>query len=146
MVCWMTRGPANPMRALGSATMTCASIAKLAVTPPKVGSARMEMYGTRASARRPMAAAVLAICINERIPSCIRAPPDVVTSTSGIRSRRAPSAADTTFSPTTEPMLPPMNPKWNTPMTTWAPLIRPSPITMASFLPVLCWAAWRRSL
>ena len=38
MVCSITRGPANPMSAFGSAMMTSPSIAKLAVTPPVVGS------------------------------------------------------------------------------------------------------------
>jgi hypothetical protein len=39
----MTRGPAKPIRARGSARMTSPSIAKLAVTPPVVGSVRIEM-------------------------------------------------------------------------------------------------------
>ena len=43
MVCSMTRGPAKPMSALGSAMLRSPSIAKLAVTPPVVGSVRMEM-------------------------------------------------------------------------------------------------------
>ena len=43
MVCSMTRGPAKPMSALGSAMLTSPSIAKLAVTPPVVGSVRTEM-------------------------------------------------------------------------------------------------------
>ena len=38
MVCWMTRGPANEMSAPGSETMTSPRVAKLAVTPPVVGS------------------------------------------------------------------------------------------------------------
>ncbi len=42
MVCSMTRGPAKPMSALGSAMLTSPSIAKLAVTPPVVGSVRTE--------------------------------------------------------------------------------------------------------
>ena len=43
MVCSMTRGPANPISALGSAMFRSPSIAKLAVTPPVVGSVRIEM-------------------------------------------------------------------------------------------------------
>ena len=43
MVCWITRGPAKPMRAPGSARMMSPSEAKLAVTPPVVGSVRMEI-------------------------------------------------------------------------------------------------------
>ena len=37
-VCSMTRGPAKPMSALGSAMFTSPSMAKLAATPPVVGS------------------------------------------------------------------------------------------------------------
>ena len=37
MVCSMTRGPAKPMRALGSAMITSPSQAKEAATPPVVG-------------------------------------------------------------------------------------------------------------
>ena len=43
MVCSMTRGPAKPISAFGSATLTSPSIAKLAVTPPVVGSVSTEM-------------------------------------------------------------------------------------------------------
>ena len=43
MVSAITRGPAKPMSARGSARMTSPSIAKLAVTPPVVGSVRSEM-------------------------------------------------------------------------------------------------------
>ena len=38
MVSWITRRPAKPMSAPGSAAMISPSIAKLAVTPPVVGS------------------------------------------------------------------------------------------------------------
>ena len=75
----MTRGPAKPMSARGSARMTSPSMAKLAVTPPVVGSVRTEMYGSRASPSRASAAEVLAICISERMPSCMRAPPEAET-------------------------------------------------------------------
>ena len=37
-VCSITRGPAKPMRAFGSAMLTSPSIARLADTPPVVGS------------------------------------------------------------------------------------------------------------
>ncbi len=43
MVCSTTLGPANPMRLFGSAMMMSPSDAKLAVTPPKVGSHSMDM-------------------------------------------------------------------------------------------------------
>src|SRR6266540_1977028 len=60
----------------GSAMLMSPSIAYDAVTPPVVGSVRMEMYGSPAAARRESAAEILAICISERIPSCMRAPPE----------------------------------------------------------------------
>src|SRR5688572_17744299 len=43
MVCSMTRGPAKPINALGSAMFRSPSIAKLAVTPPVVGSVNTDM-------------------------------------------------------------------------------------------------------
>ena len=43
MVCSMTRGPANPISAFGSAMLRSPSIAYDAVTPPVVGSVRTEM-------------------------------------------------------------------------------------------------------
>ena len=52
----MTRGPAKPMSARGSARMTSPSIAKLAVTPPVVGSVSTEMNGNAASSKRARAA------------------------------------------------------------------------------------------
>ena len=67
------------MSARGSAMLRSPSIAYEAVTPPVVGSVRMEMNGRPASARRASAAEILAICISERMPSCIRAPPAAVT-------------------------------------------------------------------
>src|SRR3990170_2783474 len=76
IVSWMPRGPAKPRRAFGSARMTSPSIANEAVTPPVVGSASRTTYGTRSSARRPSAAQVLAICMRDSMPSCIRAPPE----------------------------------------------------------------------
>src|SRR5262249_37242245 len=43
VVCSITRGPAKPMSAPGSAIFKSPSIAKLAVTPPVVGSVKTEM-------------------------------------------------------------------------------------------------------
>ena len=45
---------------------------------------------------------------------------------------RPRSMARVIFSPTTEPMLPPMKPKSKTPMTTGSPSISPSPQRIAS--------------
>ena len=79
----MTRGPAKPISARGSAMFTSPSMAKLAVTPPVVGSVRTEMYGSRARSSRASAALILAICISDRAPSIIRAPPEQETMTTG---------------------------------------------------------------
>ena len=53
MVFWMTRAPANPIKALGSAMITSPSIAKLAATPPVVGCNNTEMYRMPAVRMRP---------------------------------------------------------------------------------------------
>ena len=79
------------------------------------------------------------------MPSCIRAPPDALTMISGTREARAYSAARVTFSPTTAPIEPPMNPKS---MTHSAAVVPPSvavPQTAASRMPVAVWAATSRS-
>ena len=84
IVCPMTRGPANPMSAFGSAMLKSPSIAKLAVTPPVVGSVRSEMYGSRARSSRASAAQIFAICISDSAPSIIRAPPEHETMITGM--------------------------------------------------------------
>ena len=61
-----------------------------------------------AARRRPSAAEVLAICISENRLSCMRAPPLAEKLTNGARSSSARSAARANFSPTTEPIEPPM--------------------------------------
>jgi hypothetical protein len=66
------------------------------------------MNGKRASSRRMSAAEILAICMRLMAPSCMRAPPEAETITSGWRSSMARSMARVIFSPTTAPMLPPM--------------------------------------
>ena len=77
----------------------------------------IEMNGTPAIRRRSVAATVLASCMRASVPSCIRAPPLADTTISGVRVLRAASAARVTFSPTTAPIEPPMNPKSMTQMT-----------------------------
>ena len=94
---------------------------------------------------RSSAAIVLASCISANVPSCIRAPPEALTMTSGIRSSSAASAARATFSPTTAPIEPPMNPKSMTTIATGVPSIRPVPQTAASRRPVASCAAATRS-
>src|SRR5882672_2172237 len=68
-VCSMTRGPAKPMRARGSAMTTSPIMAKLAETPPMVGSVSTEMNGSLCAASCVSAAVVLAICMRENKPS-----------------------------------------------------------------------------
>ena len=92
-----------------------------------------------------MAAIVLASCISASVPSCIRAPPDAETMMSGMRSASAASAARVTFSPTTAPIDPPMNPKSMARIATRAPSMRPSPQIAASRRPVASCAAATRS-
>jgi len=52
IVCSITRGPAKPISAPGSATFRSPSIANEAVTPPVVGSVSTLRNGRRASSRR----------------------------------------------------------------------------------------------
>ena len=85
------------------------SIANDAVTPPVVGSVRTVMYSRPASLWRLTAPEVFAICMSERIPSCILAPPETVQTTIGSRLSVAYSKARVIFSPVTVPMLPIMN-------------------------------------
>ena len=85
MVCSMTRGPAKPISAFGSAMFRSPSIAKLAVTPPVVGSVSTEMYGSRARSSRASAPQIFAICISDSAPSIMRAPPEQQTMTTGQR-------------------------------------------------------------
>ena len=63
------------------------------------------------------------------MPSCMRAPPVATTETTGTSRSMACSKANATFSPTTEPMLPPRNPKSITIRTTSCPWILPRPVT-----------------
>src|SRR5690606_106244 len=110
-VCSITRGPAKPISASGSAMLMSPSIAKDAETPPVVGWVITEMYGRPAARRRPSAADVLAICISENRLSCMRAPPLAAKHTKGHSSSSARSAASAKRSPTTDPIEPPMKAK-----------------------------------
>ena len=141
MVCSMTRGPAKPISAPGSARITSPRLAKLAVTPPVVGSVRMERKKPPFSPKRASAALVLAICIRERMPSCIRAPPLAEKMMSGSRYRPAYSMARVSFSPTAALMLPRKKRPSRTPTTHLRPSTLPTAVTAASFSPVFFRAA-----
>ena len=80
-----------------------------AVTPPVVGSVSTEMYGTFALSSRARAAEILASCIRLTTPSIILAPPEAETIINGVFESTAPSTARVIISPTTAPMLPPIN-------------------------------------
>ena len=81
-----------------------------------------------------------------RIPSCMRAPPDAATVTSGTPSSAAPSHARANFSPTALPMEPPMKAKSMTARRQARPPIAPEPTTIASPWPVFISASASRSL
>src|SRR5690606_24251535 len=139
-VCSITRGPAKPMSALGSATITSPSIAKLADTPPSTGSVRTEINGKPSSRMRASTAEVLAICIREISASCIRAPPEAEKQTSGQRCSSATLAARTKRSPTMAPIDPPMKANSKAQATTGAFRRVPRMAISASFSPV-CFCA-----
>ena len=135
------------MTAFGSAMITSPNMAKLAVTPPVVGEVRMVMRLSRAHTWwRYNAPEILAICIKLNVPSCIRAPPEAVTSTNINPRTVAYSIRRVTFSPTTQPILPPMNSKVITPKATGIPSIRPVPVCIASWDLVRSWFSANRSV
>ena len=84
------------------------------------------MNSPPAWSKRARAAETLAICISERMPSCIRAPPpEPEMMISGSCCSVARSMVRVSFSPTTEPMLPMMNAESVTPKATRRPRIMP---------------------
>ena len=52
-----------------------------AVVPPVVGSRQTEIKGSFSFFNELIAAIILGICINEKLDSCIRMPPDVEKNT-----------------------------------------------------------------
>ena len=102
-----TRGPAKPMMARGSAARTSSSEAHEANTPPVVGDRYTIADSKPARACSSAAAAVRGIWISDAMPSCIRAPPVLVTATTGNRWSTARRNDRTIFSPATAPIVPP---------------------------------------
>src|SRR5882762_7658206 len=145
MVCSMTRGPAKPMSAPGSPILRSPSMAKLAVTPPVVGSVSTEMYGSFSSSSRASAAETLASCMRLIVPSIMRAPPEQEMAMNGWRVSIASSMPRVTFSPTTAPIEPPMKPNSMEHITTGRPLRWPSAVMTASFMPSFFMASFRRA-
>ena len=87
------------------------------------------------------AALVLAICMRERIPSYMRAPPpEPDTITTGNLREVARSIARVSFSPTTDPIEPMMKLESVTPRITSFSPIFPFPVMTASFNPVASWS------
>ena len=141
MVCSITRGPAKPINAPGSARIISPSIAKLAVTPPVVGSVNTGTYKSPASECLFKAADVFAICIREIIPSCILAPPEQQNKITGSFKSVARSTPSAIFSPTTCPMLLIRNLASQIPRTVSSPYILHRPMVTASCSPVFSLAA-----
>ena len=104
-------GPVKASSAPGSATITSPRLAKLASTPAVVGCVITEMNAAGVWCRTSTAQTVFGSCMSERIPSCMRAPPEAVTQTSGTPLSAARSHARANFSPTALPIEPPMKAK-----------------------------------
>ena len=112
-VCSMTRGPAKPMSAPGSAMHDVADEgeARRDAAHGRIGEDRDERLPRRRS--WCSAAVVFAICMSERRPSCMRAPPVAVKQMKGKPSSQQACTARTKRSPTTEPIEPPRKPNSN---------------------------------
>ena len=116
----------------------------VAVTPPVVGSASSEMNNPPASSSRASAALVLAICIRLSVLSCMRAPPEQLTISSGSFFSAAISMVRVMRSPTTLPIEPIMNVGSMTAIIIGRPLINPLPQTTASGLPLFSCSSFSR--
>ena len=125
---------------------TSPSIARLAETPPVVGWVRTEMNGRPRSDSLASAAEVFAIWNSENSDSCMRAPPEDEKQMYGLPCWIAASAPRTNFSPTTEPIEPPMKAKSKALATSGRPCRRPRITISASRSPVPAWAILMRSL
>ncbi len=145
-VCSITRGPAKPISAPGSAITTSPMSAKLADTPPMVGSVSTEMNGSCSVLSCVSAAQVFDICISDSKPSCMRAPPLAVKHTSGSFCSRQACTPRTKRSPTTEPIEPPRNLNSNAATTSAMVLMLPCITTNASSSAVSFLASSRRSV
>ncbi len=110
-----------------------------------VGCAITEMSTPPASWSSSTAQTVFGSCISARMPSCMRAPPEADTDTSGTRSSAAASHARANFSPTTLPIEPPMNEKSITASRQARPSIAAAPVIIASPSPVDTSASASRS-
>src|SRR6185312_5099108 len=143
----MTRAPAKPITAPGSAMVMSPSIANEAETPPVVGSVSTTIYGRRAAFTVSTAMVVRGSCISDRTPSCMRAPPDAGTTTRAASCSTASRAAARSPSPTATPIEPPMKLKSKAATTAATPPIVPCATTSASrAAPFFACASLRRSV
>jgi hypothetical protein len=85
-------------------------------------------------------------CISERMPSCMRAPPEAANSTHGVPRATAVSMPVMIASPAAMPSEPPMKPKSCTTTVVSSPSTGPTPTRTASCMPVLARASLRRSV
>ena len=95
-----------------------------------------EINGSPFSLTILTAEVVRAICISDRMPSCMRAPPELATVISGILCLTAYSAALTMPSPTAMPIEPPIKAKSSAATTHLMPPMVPVATLIASWLPV----------
>ena len=136
-----TRGPANPIVAPSTTSVTWARLPNEANTPPVVGWPNTATWSRPARACARCATTTAGICTSDAIPSCIRLPPVAVTRMTGNRPRVARSKPSATVAPVTEPTDPPRNPKSHRmAMTSTPPTTSTSQVT-ASGCPVRCRAA-----
>ena len=94
---------------------------------------------------RTTAAVVRGNCINDKMPSCMRAPPDAANMMKGVLREAAVSSPQITASPAAIPSEPPMKSKSCTAAVTGRPSSLPNPTFTASARPVLFLASLRRS-
>ena len=87
--------------------------------------------------RRRTATVVRGICISEKMPSCMRAPPEAANRMKGVRCSAAWVRPVITASPAAMPSEPPMKSKSCTATVAAMPPIEPAPTITASFSPVL---------
>src|SRR5690606_20751207 len=117
-VCSMTRGPAKPISARGSAMTTSPRKQKLADTPPIVGSVSTDRYGSRFSASRAGIAVVLAICLSDSTRSCFRGTSEEVIKSNGTRCSIAACTPRPKRAPNSDPFEPAMKSYEKDPATT----------------------------
>jgi hypothetical protein len=89
---------------------------------------------------------VRGICMSERMPSCMRAPPEAANRMNGVRFSTARNMPATTDSPAAMPSDPAMKRKSCAAATTSWPSSLPSPTSTASSSSVSAFMAFRRSL